>query len=104
MQEMKEPSRRVVLINVFVVPTAAESTFMMWWRTGRMALGMRPGFVSARLLRSLDKRERYRFVNIVEWDSSENEKTLLAHTMALMPAPPIPGLRFYPELCESVSE
>lgn len=94
--------KSVVLINTFVVPAAFEDGFLQWWRLARLALSSQPGFVSARLHRSLDAKERYRFVNIAEWESPEAYHSALSRIWTAVPKPSIPGFEWHPMLYEVV--
>ena len=94
--------KTVVLINSFVVPVPMEDAFLQWWRLSRPFFAAQPGFVSAKLHRSLDEHERYRFVNVAEWRSSEAYRAALASLWSAVPRPRIPGLEWHPALYEVV--
>lgn len=96
--------KTVVLINTFVVPPAFEDAFLQWWRLARMGFASQPGFVSAKLHRSLDEKERYRFINIAQWESSEAYQRGLSQIWTMVPKPRIPGLEWHPTLYEVVEE
>ncbi|MGD1871092.1 MAG: antibiotic biosynthesis monooxygenase family protein [Neomegalonema sp.] len=95
---------KVVLINTFVVPIAMEESFLSWWRMVRPMFAMQPGFISAKLHRSLDQKERYRFINIAEWEGSELYRQALSNMVTMMPKPSIAGLEWHPALYEVVAE
>lgn len=92
----------LVLISTFVVPAAAEDAFLAWWRMVRPFLALQPGFVSATLHRSLDERERYRFVNVAEWRSPPAPREMLAKLWSSAPKAMIPGFDWSPTLYEIV--
>ncbi|MEL6317400.1 MAG: antibiotic biosynthesis monooxygenase family protein [Pseudomonadota bacterium] len=94
----------VVLINTFMVPGAMEDAFLQWWRIMKPLFAMQPGFVSAKLHRSLDQGERYRFVNIAEWESTEAYRHGLSAVWSAAPKPGIPGLDWRPALYEVIEE
>lgn len=101
---MSEPEREksLVLITTFVVPAAMEDGFLAWWRMVKPFMSMQPGFISARLHRSLDQREQYRFVNIAEWRGSSMSREAMAKLWSSTPTPPIPGFEWRPVLYEVV--
>lgn len=92
----------LVLITTFVVPPIMEDAFLAWWRLLRPYFAMQPGFLSARLHRSLDSKEGYRFVNIAEWKGDNASKETLAKMWSSAPQPAIPGFEWRPVLYEVV--
>ena len=100
--EPEEGEKIVVLINTFVVPKAMEEPFLAWWRLLRPMFTAQPGFVSARLHRSIDENERYRFINIAEWRGSESYRKALTTIWSSAPRPRIPGLEWHPALYEVI--
>ncbi|MBX2856879.1 MAG: antibiotic biosynthesis monooxygenase [Rhodobacteraceae bacterium] len=92
----------VVLINTFVVPIAMEESFLSWWRLMKPAFASQRGFVSAKLHRSLDQNERYRFINIAEWESTEAYRRALTGLWSSVPKPTIAGMEWHPALYEVV--
>ena len=92
----------VVLINTFVVPIAMEEPFLNWWRLLKPTFAAHPGFVSAKLHRSLDQNERYRFINIAEWESTEAYRRALTSLWSSVPKPTIAGMEWHPALYEVV--
>ncbi len=93
---------KIVLINTFVVPTHMEDAFLHWWRLSRMFFSAQPGFVSAKLHRSLDQKERYRFINVAEWESTDAYRQALSSMWTAVPRPTIPGLEWHPALYEVI--
>lgn len=91
----------IVLISTFVVPPAAEAAFLGWWRLSRPLIAAQPGFVSARLHRSLDTREGSKYVNIFEWRGGAAHRDALTRFWTSGP-PPIPGVEWRPQLYEVV--
>ena len=94
----------VVLINTFVVPIAMEEPFLNWWRMLKPAFASQPGFISAKLHRSLDQNERYRFINIAVWESTDSYRAALTTMWSSVPKPTIAGLEWHPALYEVVEE
>lgn len=94
----------VVLINTFVVPVAMEEAFLGWWRMLKPAFAAQPGFIRANLHRSLDQNERYRFINIAEWESSDAYQRALSSLWSVAPKPTIAGLEWHPALYEIVEQ
>ena len=64
-------SSAVVLINVFEVAGGMEQEFMEWWKDCSEALKKEPGFIDARLHRSLKSGSRFQFINIAHWETEE---------------------------------
>ncbi len=91
----------VVMISSFVVPPTAEEAFLGWWRLAKPFIAAQPGFVSARLHRSLDAREGSKYVNILEWRGAAAYRDALAKFWSSGP-PPIPGVDWRPQLYEIV--
>lgn len=100
MSETKDGT--VVLITTFIVPAAMENAFLQWWRMLRFMIGSQPGFVTATLHRSLDERERYRFINVAEWRTGDLQRDAMAKIWSSVPKPPIPGFEWHPALYEVV--
>lgn len=65
-------SSPVVLINVFEVPVGKEGEFLEWWKQSSDALKKEPGFLDARLHRSLKADARFQFINIAHWETAES--------------------------------
>ncbi|MHA6758320.1 antibiotic biosynthesis monooxygenase family protein [Streptacidiphilus sp. PAMC 29251] len=59
----------VTLINAFNVPQAESERFLLRWTENAQLMAGQPGFVRARLHRSLGADDALRFVNVAEWDS-----------------------------------
>jgi heme-degrading monooxygenase HmoA len=60
-----------VLVNLFEVPTDSEDAFLDFYRRINAYMQRKSGYVGNRLHRSLGPDARYRFVNVVEWESAE---------------------------------
>ena len=61
----------VTLINEFEVPSGTENDFIEWWRKSSEALKTEPGFIEAKLHRSLKTDARFQFVNVARWETAE---------------------------------
>ena len=59
----------VTLINAFTVPVAESDHFLQRWKDNARLMASSPGFISARMHRSLVDEAELRFVNIAEWES-----------------------------------
>ncbi|MCI4662376.1 MAG: antibiotic biosynthesis monooxygenase [Neomegalonema sp.] len=99
---MADNSNNIVLINTFIVPAQMEDAFLQWWRMIRPMFAAQPGFVGAKLHRSLDQKERYRFINIAEWEGEDLYRQALSNMVSMMPKPSIAGLEWHPALYEVV--
>lgn len=64
----KEP---VTLINIFEVPVGAEHNFVEWWNKSSEVLMKEPGFIDAKLHRSLKAGSPFQFINIAHWETAE---------------------------------
>jgi antibiotic biosynthesis monooxygenase (ABM) superfamily enzyme len=102
MTNVDDDAEPLVLITTFIVPSAMESAFLAWWRMVKPFMAMQPGFVSARLHRSLDDSERYRFLNIAEWRGDGASKEALAKMWSAAPTLALPGFEWRPVLYEVV--
>jgi len=60
-----------VLINVFEVPANTESEFVAWWKKSSEVLKKEPGFIEAKLHRSLQSGARFQFINVAYWETEE---------------------------------
>lgn len=91
----------VTLINPFVVPPDQEADFVASWRKVATALSAQPGYLDARLHRSLDRNARFRFVNVAHWDS----QNAWAEAMQAFPSDgaPADGIVPNPALYEPVA-
>lgn len=92
----------VVFINTLIPPPGGETTFLAWWRMAAPFLRLQPGFIAARLHRSLDGDKRRRFVTVVEWESAQAYTKALDAMMSAVPRPNIPGMELHPALYEVV--
>jgi heme-degrading monooxygenase HmoA len=59
----------VMMINVFEVPAAESDQFLYRWKDNVGQMAQQPGFVRARMYRSLADDARFRFINVVHWNS-----------------------------------
>jgi heme-degrading monooxygenase HmoA len=61
----------VVLINVFSVTENHEAEFVKMWAEALELIKNEPGFIDAKLHKSLDPNARFQFINIAHWESQE---------------------------------
>lgn len=59
------------LINTFTVPPEESDRFLHRWKDTARIMASQPGFIRARLHRSLTDDDQPRFVNVAEWDSGK---------------------------------
>ena len=71
-------SSPVVLINVFSVPQGSEEQFIKFWTEALELMKNEPGFINAKLHRSLEKDTRFQFINVAHWESPEAWKNALS--------------------------
>jgi heme-degrading monooxygenase HmoA len=62
-------SEPVTLINAFTVPPEESERFLHRWTDSARIMAAQPGFIRARMYRSLVDDVELRFVNVAEWDS-----------------------------------
>ncbi|MDQ2906606.1 MAG: antibiotic biosynthesis monooxygenase [Chloroflexota bacterium] len=62
----------VVLINVFEVTAGMEDDFIEWWKHHSEVLKKEPGFLDAKLHRSLNPDSRFQFINVAHWETAES--------------------------------
>ena len=63
---VREP---VTLINAFTVPPEESDRFLVRWKDNARVMAGRPGFIRARMYRSLVDDAELRFINVAEWES-----------------------------------
>lgn len=95
---------RFVMVTTFIVPAAFEEGFLIWWRMTAPMFSAQPGFLGAKLHRSLDSAARFRFINIAEWRTSPAERDALARIWSSTPKPSLPGFEWHPALYDVVEE
>src|SRR5262245_11834165 len=59
----------VTYINSFEVPAGRDEDFFAMWSEVNAYMRKQPGYLSHRLHRSLASDARYRYVNVVQWES-----------------------------------
>lgn len=67
----RERADPVLLINVFEVPAGTEPHFVEWWEKSSTCLAKEPGFVDAKLHRSVQPGTPFQFINIAHWETAE---------------------------------
>ena len=65
---MSEP---ITLINAFTVPVDETEEFLRRWKNTAAIMAGQPGFVRARMYRSVADDAELRFVNVAEWESRQ---------------------------------
>lgn len=71
-------SSPVVLINVFTVPQGKEDEFIKIWNETGQLLKNAPGFIGAKLHRSIHPNAHFQFVNVAHWESTEAYQTAIS--------------------------
>jgi heme-degrading monooxygenase HmoA len=61
----------VVFINLFEVPAGRDETFRSMWQQVNDYMRTQPGYQSHRLHRAIADDARYRYANVVSWESTE---------------------------------
>jgi heme-degrading monooxygenase HmoA len=62
----------ITLINCFEVPAGRDQEFFSAFKTVNAYMRGKKGYVGHKMHRSLAADARYRFVNVVQWESSED--------------------------------
>lgn len=68
----------VILINPFSIPRGKEDELLAMWKETAERVKGAPGFVEARMHRSLDPDAGFRFVNAAPWESAEARQAAFA--------------------------
>jgi heme-degrading monooxygenase HmoA len=61
----------VTLINAFTVPLHESDRFLRRWKDNARIMASQPGFIRARMYKSLVEDAELRFINVAEWSSGE---------------------------------
>ena len=64
-------SEPVTLINAFTVPPQESERFLRRWADNARIMANQPGFIRARMYRSLVDDAELRFINVAEWNSGK---------------------------------
>lgn len=95
---------KVVLINVFEVPSAQEAEVMQSWIKSKEFLEKQPGYINTRLHKNIDPNGKFRFINVAEWASPQQFQGA-AKAMNESSVPKMPeGVRYTPGLFKVVAE
>jgi len=95
----------VTLINCFEVPAGHEDEFFASFQKVNAYMRAKKGYVSHKMHRSLAPDARYRFVNVVQWESREAcEAAHDAGFRELISQPGLSSVRSTPALYELVHE
>ena len=95
----------VTLINCFEVPAGREEEFFAGYQKVNAYMRAKKGYVSNKMHRSLAQDARYRFVNVVQWESREAcEAAHDAGFRELISQPGVSGIRSTPAMYEVVHE
>lgn len=91
--------------DCFEVPEGREDDFMHVFEDVNAHMAAQPGYVSHRLHKSLAPDAKYRFINVVEWESPEHWRA--AHSPEFMAEASRPEWAFFtstPALYDIVDE
>ena len=95
----------VTFINCFEVPAGREEDFLELWRQVNEYMRAQPGYLSHRLHRSVQPAARFRFVNVVRWESAERWQAAHGDEFRKLVAQPVwADFQSVPALYEVVSE
>jgi heme-degrading monooxygenase HmoA len=95
----------VTLINCFEVPDGREEEFFAGFQKVNAYMRAKNGYVSHKMHRSMAPDARYRFVNVVQWESREAcEAAHDAGFRELITQPALSSIRSTPALYEVVHE
>ncbi len=62
----------ITVINPFEVPHGKEDEALKIWDNVAQFMNRQPGFVSAKLHRSIDAKAKFHLVTVAEWKSAEH--------------------------------
>lgn len=65
----------VTLINIFSVSQEIESEFVESWHKTAEQMKQQPGFINTTLHRNLEEDDKYRYINVANWESAAAFKT-----------------------------
>jgi len=92
----------VTMVNLPEISPDKEEAFVTNWKKFREVLGKKPGFLSGRLLRSLNPKAQNRFVAITQWRSDQDIMALVQDTEVMTA---VHGFSFsHPALYETIAE
>jgi heme-degrading monooxygenase HmoA len=95
----------VTLINCFEVPAGREEEFFAGYQKVNAYMRAKKGYVSNKMHRSLAPDAKFRFVNVVQWESREAcEAAHDAGFRELISQPQLSGIRSTPALYEVVHD
>jgi len=95
----------VTLINCFEVPAGREEEFFAGYQKVNAYMRAKKGYVSNKMHRSLAPDAKFRFVNVVQWESREAcEAAHDAGFRELIAYPALSSVRSTPALYEVVHE
>ena len=93
----------ITFINLFDVPAAQDAEFLRFWSGVNEYMRAKPGYVSHRMHRALAPDARYRYANVVQWESSAAwDAAHDAGFHALVSAPDRPAFTSVPTLFELI--
>jgi heme-degrading monooxygenase HmoA len=72
-------SEPVTLINAFTVSPAESEPFLRRWKNNAQIMARQPGFIRARMHRSLVDDTQFQYINVAEWDSGKALDQALAN-------------------------
>ena len=72
-------SEPVTLINAFTVPPEETEQFLYRWKNNARIMARQPGFIRARLHRSLVDDTEWRFINVAQWGTGKALDQALAN-------------------------
>ena len=62
----------VTLVNCFDIPAGREDEFFALWQEVNAYMRLKPGYLGHRMHRAATPDAPFRFVNVVQWASSED--------------------------------
>ncbi|MDR8407935.1 antibiotic biosynthesis monooxygenase [Nonomuraea sp. 3-1Str] len=68
----------ITMINAFTVPIEESEAFLPLWEENAEIMARQPGFIRARLHRSMIDDAELRFVNVAQWESGRQLEEALS--------------------------
>lgn len=92
----------ITVINPFEVPSGKEAVALEIWDRIAEFMKRQPGFVSAKLHRSIDPSNKFHLVTVAEWKSAEHFMAVLASDEIKEVAKGLEAFPHYPGLYQVI--
>lgn len=100
---LRKQIRSVILINAFEVASSQDSEFIQYWQRVSEYMRQQTGFISAVLHQNLNPKEKFGFVNVAVWSTSQDFQTA-SNSERFRQLSKGEEIVFYPSLYQVVTE